>query len=544
MCLQQSYMEVVMGVEFTESGCEIIGCMDALLPPELEAKANEVAIQENPANAGDGGGEESGALDFMAVDAKRMWAPGRVLKVYFMNGSSYQRSKVRQYALVWRDYANIDFTFSTDDATITALNADIRINFDASGRSWSYLGTDALLIDRSLQTMNFGWFTDNTSDSAFARTTIHEFGHALGCVHEHQSPAGGILWDAEKVYAYYGGSPNKWSRTQVDQQILTPYSAKEITQFTKLDPTSIMMYSFPASLTTNGYSTPSNSQLSGMDMTYIAQKYPWAKDAYSDNFATSTIADYWIFDLGIEGGGSAWSIANGVLKQTNDIYVSTVGPWRGERGTYALVKGRTFGMPRIYETECRTSDDDGLGLVWAFTGNDRLMVYWDGRQNIIAVTQVINGSVNVLGSVSKARVPNQWYKLSALVTSGNRILVSLDDEWLMTVSAYSFLKTGAAGVFTVGCTRPEFRRYSTAARWGAMTYNRMDFGFNRCPVVWAPASTPNVSLADMVVLANEVGAKGFTYHPDLRVGQLMVGDYPQGCKSPTNESWPLYLLAQ
>ncbi len=51
--------------------------------------------------------------------------------------------------------------------------------------------------------MNFGWFDDSTPDNEFSRTVIHEFGHALGCVHEHSSPAATIPWNRDAVYAYY-----------------------------------------------------------------------------------------------------------------------------------------------------------------------------------------------------------------------------------------------------------------------------------------------------------------------------------------------------
>lgn len=52
--------------------------------------------------------------------------------------------------------------------------------------------------------MNFGWFTNYTSDTEFSRTIIYEFGHALGLHHEHQSPTANIQWNKEKVYEYYG----------------------------------------------------------------------------------------------------------------------------------------------------------------------------------------------------------------------------------------------------------------------------------------------------------------------------------------------------
>ena len=44
---------------------------------------------------------------------------------------------------------------------------------------------------------------DRTSDEEFARSILHLFGHTLGMLNEHQSPANGIPWDETKLYDYY-----------------------------------------------------------------------------------------------------------------------------------------------------------------------------------------------------------------------------------------------------------------------------------------------------------------------------------------------------
>ncbi len=60
------------------------------------------------------------------------------------------------------------------------------------GGSWSYIGTDATRLPLESFTMNLG-FIDRT-------TVLHEFGHALGLIHEHQSPfKGGFEWDRDEV---------------------------------------------------------------------------------------------------------------------------------------------------------------------------------------------------------------------------------------------------------------------------------------------------------------------------------------------------------
>jgi len=54
--------------------------------------------------------------------------------------------------------------------------ADIRISFTRDS-AWSMMGTDCHSVAPSQPTMNIGWMS--------ARVIMHEFGHALGMIHEH-----------------------------------------------------------------------------------------------------------------------------------------------------------------------------------------------------------------------------------------------------------------------------------------------------------------------------------------------------------------------
>ncbi len=200
----------------------------------------------------------------------KFWKVGQVLRIAFLDGTPAQQNAVKKFAIEWEGFANIKFDFAAAPEA-----SEIRISFNKGWGSWSYVGSDALFISPSHPTMNFGWVTGGTSSGDVLEdraVILHEFGHALGLGHEHQSPIGGIKWNAEQVYKELGGAPNFWDKQTVDNNVLIPYHASQVIG-TQLDPHSIMMYPIPASWTLDGFSTDFNSILSEIDKTFIATVY-------------------------------------------------------------------------------------------------------------------------------------------------------------------------------------------------------------------------------------------------------------------------------
>lgn len=204
---------------------------------------------------------ESGVLD-----ASAKWTNGAILQVRFLGGSPSVQQRIKQYARLWESYANIKFNF------IEYGNADIRIGFNRGGY-WSYAGTIAKRFGQNEQTMNFEGFNDYTSDTELKRTVLHEFGHALGLLHEHKSPLSRIQWNKQRVYAYFLQTQG-WSPSQVDEQVLNRYSVTMSNN--EYDPTSIMHYPIDRSLTIDGYSVGWNTELSTGDKKLIGEMYPFS----------------------------------------------------------------------------------------------------------------------------------------------------------------------------------------------------------------------------------------------------------------------------
>ena len=206
----------------------------------------------------------------LAGYTEKMWEPGQEITVAFdiIGGSIDLIDKVKFYAKEWEQYANIKIVYANEFAT-----AFIRVGFKPGGSN-SYIGRDALLIDPAKTTMNFGWLA-TTSDERFIKQVIlHEFGHALGFVHEHQTFGTAIPWDKEKVYAYYALPPNSWTKEQVDQNIFYKFSYST-TNYSSFDPQSIMQYPVPAELTTDSSSIAWNLELSNLDKQYATLFYPF-----------------------------------------------------------------------------------------------------------------------------------------------------------------------------------------------------------------------------------------------------------------------------
>lgn len=258
--------------EQRRSNKRIKACVDVALPVDLQIRASQMAVEEREDNAptlprsslplGFG----SPMPEQLAALTGKLWKPGRTLKVRFLDGDASIQEKLQPFAHIWEQYANIKFVFDNDP------KAEIRVSFKLAG-SWSYIGTDCLPIAANQPTMNFGWLTKATTADEYSRVVTHEFGHAIGCIHEHQNPSTNIPWDKEKVYKYYQGPPNNWSRDQVDVNLFTRYSA-DITQFSDFDKNSIMLYPIPKDFTIGGFEVGWNKVLSDTDKKFISTLYP------------------------------------------------------------------------------------------------------------------------------------------------------------------------------------------------------------------------------------------------------------------------------
>jgi hypothetical protein len=196
------------------------------------------------------------------------WEPGAVITVRFLSGAPVLQRRVRAAAQEWMRHANLTLDFRT------AAPTDIRIAFVPGDGSWSFVGTTCRLVEEPEPTMNFGWLRPRSPKAELRRVVLHEFGHALGLIHEHQNPVGGIRWNRDAVIKDLSGPPNNWSLETIESNLFEKYEPGDL-DATSFDPQSIMLYPIPAAWTEDGrFSVGLNGELSAKDKSFVAEQYP------------------------------------------------------------------------------------------------------------------------------------------------------------------------------------------------------------------------------------------------------------------------------
>jgi hypothetical protein len=232
------------------------------------------------------------------------WPMDTQLKVAFRGGSAQHHAMVEEVVrkAYWTPGGDADgfrLGLKEPEWNVPWQQANIRITFDEKAGAWSFLGTESTQQPPQNATMNIGFGWEGPA------VIIHEWGHALALVHEHQNPAarGQVKWAKMNVLKeFFGAPPNNWDEKTIRTNITDILTTDEYNG-SSYDPTSIMHYIFdcacfqgctpPEGLECNcsaqGTSiagevcrqhcsqqpTPAQ-KLSAMDKQVLSEMYPWA----------------------------------------------------------------------------------------------------------------------------------------------------------------------------------------------------------------------------------------------------------------------------
>lgn len=198
-----------------------------------------------------------------------MWDNGSEIRIAFLSGKPSVKDLVRETSTEWLQHANLRFTYVKKNQ-----DSHVRITFNSRQDSWSALGTECLDYSSNEATMNFGLLDEDPSEAYLKGVILHEFGHMIGCGHEHESPRnGGIPWDRDKAIKKYMRDFG-WKEEDVINQIFSEYEHDKI-RGSALDKKSIMMYPVSESITVGDFRVGWNTRLSEMDKEFIRSVYPF-----------------------------------------------------------------------------------------------------------------------------------------------------------------------------------------------------------------------------------------------------------------------------
>lgn len=200
------------------------------------------------------------------------WGRGARLTVAFFEGEAALHRRVAALAQQWltETGANIQFEFWIDMSR-DPREANLRIAFDPAKGSFSVLGRFAIDVARHLPTMNLGWMTLQLPEDQARAVVLHEFGHALGLIHEHMNPSQQIAWKVDNVAADLRRTQG-WDDATIQANMFARYAPGSVFA-TDVDSQSIMMYPIPPHWTTNGFTAGFNSTLTINDKRLVKEAY-------------------------------------------------------------------------------------------------------------------------------------------------------------------------------------------------------------------------------------------------------------------------------
>jgi hypothetical protein len=212
----------------------------------------------------------------LALMRAKLWDRQAGVRIFVgRTSNSVLREAINEAIDIWASY--IDMRLRRSESP----SADIVVGYRYPG-FFSAVGTDSRVQQFRSQ---YGGQSLNIQDNVsgydrerYRGVALHELGHALGAIHEHQSPSGDIPWNRTELYRYYGRPPNNWSREQVNFQIVNKYNT-DIVNASEYDSASIMLYPVLEELLDKsvpdyrGYITGWNYQLSSCDKSFMQGNY-------------------------------------------------------------------------------------------------------------------------------------------------------------------------------------------------------------------------------------------------------------------------------
>lgn len=267
----------------------------AALTPEAKQRIEDVKELRRLLNAR----ALAGDRDLEAVVQKALRWEKSVLSVCFQDGHESTRQAVAAVATEWTAGTGIRFEFGTGMGMRTrtcsvSAPSDIRVSLTGETNR-SYVGRLAMSIAADKPTLQLSGMNHGKPLSAYERfLVLHEFGHALGFEHEHQSPEGGCSaefdWAALPGVLGFTEGEVRQNMTRFDDS-----ARKSGLVTSEFDAHSVMLYALPVTAFLNAstskcYVAQINSTLSPLDRAGVRYLYPVLAAGSANGLHPSVVA--------------------------------------------------------------------------------------------------------------------------------------------------------------------------------------------------------------------------------------------------------------
>jgi hypothetical protein len=206
-------------------------------------------------------------FEFAAVLNKR-WDKKKIRVFISSDNNDYDSELINAFT-EWQNHTELDFV-----AAENIGESDLRVFFTPNDGHWSFIGNDSKHSSlENKPTINFDPidFSNINSDDRFG-ILLHEIGHSIGLIHEHQKDTSPIIWNKEKVYQdcfnWY-----RWDKNKVNKNIFNSYNSNDLFHSKEFDTDSIMIYAIPQGWSANYQINRTNNVLSTIDKSFAKAYY-------------------------------------------------------------------------------------------------------------------------------------------------------------------------------------------------------------------------------------------------------------------------------
>lgn len=201
---------------------------------------------------------------------EHIWPSGTVLQIHFLDGTKEQQQLIENTARIWESFTSYRFEFHHRKPVKDEVS-HIRITFNDFG-NWSKLGTQALNFTLheptiALSVVDRSWVSLMNKK----RVILHEFGHVMAFIHEHQNPNFNLEMDEEFIYTWCR-EQRSFSRSTCHRNIIQKASFEDVIP-SDFDIKSMMMYKMPQEFFVDGDVAADlpNYELSDLDKQMASQ---------------------------------------------------------------------------------------------------------------------------------------------------------------------------------------------------------------------------------------------------------------------------------